>query len=42
MRLTSEGERLPASGPWKTYAATAAGVTVAAAFGSWVVAPDTP
>ncbi|WTP77446.1 tryptophan-rich sensory protein (plasmid) [Streptomyces sp. NBC_00184] len=41
MRLMSEGERQPASGRWKTYAATAAGVTVAAALGSWAVAPDT-
>ncbi|MFI6899185.1 TspO/MBR family protein [Streptomyces sp. NPDC050256] len=42
MRLRSEGERQPASGPWKAYAATAAGVTVAAALGSRAVAPDTP
>ncbi|MGW6207054.1 TspO/MBR family protein [Streptomyces sp. NPDC055089] len=37
----SEGERQPASSRWKTYAATAAGVTVAAALGGWAVAPDT-
>ncbi|MFD8685968.1 TspO/MBR family protein [Streptomyces sp. NPDC059651] len=37
----SEGERQPASGRWKTYAATAAGVTVAAALGGRAVAPDT-
>ncbi|MFE7752681.1 TspO/MBR family protein [Streptomyces sp. NPDC057428] len=41
MRLTREGERRQTSGRWKTYAASAAAVTVTAAAGSWAVAPDT-
>lgn len=40
MRLMRACERQPASGRWKTYAATAAGVTVTAAVGGWAVAPD--
>ncbi|WP_327111285.1 tryptophan-rich sensory protein [Streptomyces sp. NBC_01341] len=41
MRLMREGERQPSSGRWKTYAGSAAAVTVAAVAGSWAVAPDT-
>ncbi|WP_329042821.1 tryptophan-rich sensory protein [Streptomyces sp. NBC_00178] len=41
MRLMGEGERRPSSGRWKVYVRSAAAVTVAAAGGSWAVAPDT-